>query len=100
MSIAELEDVQAWVGGHPDSDQVRTAWEAAEAYVAERTHVDEGPSPAALVQAVYLLTARYLARRNSPEGFVGLGDLGPARVPINDRDVERLIDPWRRFPVA
>lgn len=98
--ITDLEAVKAWLGAHPDPDQVRTAWEAAEAYVAQRTHVDDERVPGDLVQAVYLLTARYLARRNSPEGFVGLGDLGPARLPVSDRDVERLIDPWRRFPVA
>lgn len=97
--ITTLEAVVTWVGTKNNETLVKTAWEAAEAYIGERTEY-EGDPPAGLVQAVNLLTARYLARRNSPDGVVGMGDLGPARVPLIDRDVERLMDPWRAFPVA
>lgn len=88
--------------GNPNLEAglVGDAWLAAESYVGERTAPPDGYVPDDLVMAVNLLTARYLARRNSPDGMVGLGDLGPARVPYSDTDVERLLNPWRVFPVA
>ena len=53
------------------------------------------PAPDDLVQAVILRTARYMARANSPDGLVGMGDLGMVRVSSVDRDIERLEWPWR-----
>lgn len=82
------------------------AWAAAESYVEQRcTWPSDGagnfdPAPPALIQAVGLLTARYLARRNSADGLVGMGDLGAARVPGVDRDVDRLIFPFRKVAIA
>ena len=101
--ITDKAKVRASVGAEKVPDDVFTEkWEAAEGYVADRvtypTTNDAGeeiPPPAALVEAVVLLTARFIARRNSPDGFVGLGDLGVAQVPVSDRDVNRLIAPWR-----
>lgn len=55
---------------------------------------DQLPAPADLVQSVILRTARYMARGNSPDGLVGMGELGAARVATIDRDVERLEGPW------
>lgn len=54
------------------------------------------PVPEALVQAVVLRTARYLARRESPTGVLGVGDFGPVRIASVDRDIEELEAPWRR----
>lgn len=100
--VTTAEQVTAWLGSpNLDPNLITEAWLAAEAYVRERTLWDTtGTPPDSLVQAVDLLSARYLARRNSPDGIVGLGDLGPAQVPFSDIDVERLINPWRFFPVA
>ena len=53
------------------------------------------PVPADLVQAVILRTGRYMARANSPDGLVGMGDLGMMRVSSVDRDIERLEGAWR-----
>lgn len=105
MSISDRAKVRAWVDAPRISEDLfDAAWAAAERYVSERVTLPEGMpeggGPADLVQAVNLLTARYLARRNSPDGMVGMGELGPARVTIADRDVERLIDPWRSIAVA
>ena len=50
--------------------------------------------PDELVQAVVLLTARYLARANSVEGLVSMGDQA-AYLPSQDRDVASLIEPYR-----
>jgi hypothetical protein len=57
-----------------------------------------------LREAVFLRTQRLAARRNSPEGVVGLsgvgGDFVSARVPSYDADVAHLEGPWRTIPVA
>lgn len=46
--------------------------------------------------AVKLLTARLLARHNSPDGLAAGGsDLGPVRVTSVDRDVMALIAPYK-----
>lgn len=50
--------------------------------------------PPELSQAVVLLAARYLARANSVEGLVSMGDQA-AYLPKVDRDVESLIEPFR-----
>lgn len=102
LTITSLDAVKAWIGNPNLPDElVAEAWLAAERYVDERTDWDKTLTPPDdLVLAVDLLTARYLARRNSPDGMVGLGDLGPAQVMYTDADVERLLNPWRFFPVA
>lgn len=54
--------------------------------------------PGDLYEAVLLRTQRLAARRNSPEGVIGLsgtgGDFVGARVPTGDPDVLRLEGPW------
>lgn len=54
--------------------------------------------------AIFLRAQRYVARRNSPEGIVGLsgvgGDFVSARVPGFDSDVLALESPHRIIPVA
>lgn len=83
-------------------DEALEAIAAADAWVDARTRWPETQSdgvplepPSDLVQACRLLASRYLARRNSPDGFVGMGEMGPARITTVDRDVESLIAPWR-----
>jgi hypothetical protein len=50
--------------------------------------------------AAMLRTARYLARRNSPEGLVGFAEFGVAQVALSDRDVAQLESPYLRIVVA
>lgn len=69
--------------------------DAAEAYIGGRCRIPEGTPPPELVAAVRLLVARYLARENSPDGFVGMSEFGPARISTIDRDVQSLIAPYR-----
>lgn len=109
-SITTLPVVSAWVksnkaGGSLTEEQLATAYNAAEAFVGKRVRwwtadeidQEEGypPAPDDLVLAVCLQTMRLLARRNSPEGVIGVQDLGAAYVPGTDRDVERLMAPYR-----
>lgn len=109
-SITTEETVQDWLaaanlGGLPAAI-VTAAYQAAEAYVGKRCRwaippVDETavwvwpPAPDDLVLAVCMQTARLLARRQSVDGFVGMGEFGPARVTVTDRDVSALMDPYR-----
>jgi hypothetical protein len=51
--------------------------------------------PADLFEAALLRGARLYARRASPEGIIPLGDLGVARVPRFDVDIDALESPWR-----
>ena len=60
---------------------------------------DTEPTPQAyytedLRLAVYLRTARWLARRNSPEGLLGFAEFGPAQVPVSDADIRDLESPY------
>jgi hypothetical protein len=99
-----LESLGSGVAGIPADAKTR-AYQAAEAYVAGRCSwpavAADGTTvlaaPASLVLAVQLLTARYLERRNSPSGVVGMGDLGVVRVSGSDRDVDALMAPYRRL---
>jgi hypothetical protein len=56
--------------------------------------------PEDLRLAIYLRTARWLARRNSPEGLLGFADFGPAQVPVSDADIRDLESPYRIVTVA
>jgi hypothetical protein len=97
--ITVLDQIRPDFATH-DQTLVAESWAAADAWVAARIRFRPAQPgvdvPGDLVKAVSLLTARYLARRNSPDGFIGMGEFGPARVPINDRDVNSLIAPYRR----
>lgn len=50
-----------------------------------------------LVTATFLRVDRLRARRNSPDGVVGFGEFGPARVSPVDPDVAELESPYRTF---
>lgn len=58
-----------------------------------------------LREAVFLRAQRLVARRNSPEGIVGIaggggGDFSSVRVPPFDVDVNKLEAPHRRIAIA
>jgi hypothetical protein len=74
----------------------------AAAKVADEPEPAEGlpPIDAGVYQAALMRGARLYMRRASPEGIVGLGDLGAARVPSYDRDIDVLESPWIQIPVA
>lgn len=96
--ITEVEQVKSWVNGTRWPDEVfEQAWRGADGWVSKRVRpLAEGEdAPTELVQAVCLLTAHLLDRRNSPSGVLGLGDLGTVRVPGGDQDVKALIAPYR-----
>jgi hypothetical protein len=50
--------------------------------------------------AAQMRGARLYARRASPEGIIPLGDLGVARIPRLDGDIDALEAPWRDVVLA
>jgi hypothetical protein len=56
--------------------------------------------PADVYHAALMRGARLYWRRASPEGLVGLGELGAVRVPPFDRDIDALEAPWRCVVLA
>lgn len=109
----DLSQVKAWLGleATDTEDDAVLAVSLASALAAQAAVVaypldlfmEPGFTPD-LYEAVLLRTQRLAARRNSPEGIVGLtgtgGDFVGARVPGTDADVVALEAPYRKIPVA
>ena len=97
MQLVSNEQLAQWFPGENESD-LTLARDAAERYVGNvcRIPADLEQVPADLVQAVRLLVARWLARRNSPDGTLGMSEFGVGRISTVDRDVLQLIAPYRR----
>jgi hypothetical protein len=64
------------------------------------TWPDQTQCPEDVAQAVLLWTNRVLARRNSPDGVVGVADLGIANVARMDVDIQRMLSPWLAVVLA
>jgi hypothetical protein len=58
------------------------------------------PVPYGVHQAGLLLTNRLMSRRNSPDGVVGVSDMGTARILSYDADINVLLSPWTEMVVA
>lgn len=109
-----LPEVKAWLGLDPDdtTDDVVLSESLAAAIASQNAvclyPVDEDTDEAYysddLVEAIYLRTQRLAARRNSPEGVIGLAGVGGefvgARVPTGDPDILRLEGPHLNMVVA
>jgi hypothetical protein len=86
-------------------EAVAAAAEALElrAPVAFTTDPDTGtplPVPNMIHQAGLLLTNRLMARRNSPDGVVGVSDMGTATILSYDADITQLVSPWTEMVIA
>lgn len=108
-----LAELKAWLGlADTDTTDDVVLAESLDAAVAAQAAVcmypiddnDEGYVPDDLRNALMLRAQRLAARRNSPEGVVGLSGVGGefvgARLPAGDADVLRLEGPWLVIPVA
>jgi hypothetical protein len=113
MATPTIGDLKAWLGLAPeDVEDDLVLQESLDAALAAQAVVVAYPQDAFgdpdftsdLRTALFLRAQRYAARRNSPEGVVGLtgvgGDFVGARVPSYDVDVSHLEGPFRRIPVA
>jgi hypothetical protein len=65
-----------------------------EAIVARAPMLAASACPTDVLYACLLWTNRLLSRRNSPDGIVGVADLGVATIAKADRDVLQLLSPW------
>jgi hypothetical protein len=65
-----------------------------EATVARAPALATVDCPTDVLYATLLWTNRLLSRRNSPDGIVGVADLGVATIAKADRDVLQLLSPW------
>lgn len=80
----------------PEADQqlqwcltVSTAWVDDRVY--QYPDQQPGERHADVVEAIMILASRLFARRNSPEGVSGWGELGVVRVLAADPDIEALL---------
>jgi len=109
----DLSQVKAWLGlESSDTEDDVVLQESLDAALAQQAQVVVYPCDAFgdqamtndLVEAIFLRTQRLAARRNSPEGVVGLtgtgGDFVSARVPAYDSDVASLEAPHRSIAVS
>jgi hypothetical protein len=55
---------------------------------------DEGYVPPDVIEAGLLYVNRLMSRRNSPDGVVGVADLGTATILPRDADIQRLLGPY------
>lgn len=111
MATPDLVSLKAFLGVQDTQDDPALQ-EALDAALAAQAVVVRYPTDAFgapvftddLVLAVHLRAQRYIARRNSPEGVVGLSGLGGdfvgARVSSYDNDVFALEGPYRTIPVG
>lgn len=85
-----------------DGPRLQRVLDAAVAYVESVRGSTVGFTPAALaagrpapdadlVLGTLRLAARWHTRRRSPDGLVGMGELGSARVPVIDPDIQQLL---------
>lgn len=107
MDYPTVDDLKEWLGLEDTYDDAVLA-ESLDAAIAAQSRVVRYPSDPLvdddLRLALFLRAQRLAARRNSPEGVVGLtgtgGDFVGARVPSGDSDVLRLEGPYLKIPVA
>jgi hypothetical protein len=71
-----------------------------EAIVARASALLSAACPTDVQYATLLWTNRLLSRRNSPDGIVGVADLGVATISRQDRDVLQLLSPWLDAVIA
>jgi hypothetical protein len=70
------------------------------AFATDDTGTPLGPVPVSVHNAGLLLANRLLSRRNSPDGIVGVSDMGTARIASYDADISGLLGPWLDSVVA
>lgn len=83
-----------------DASAEAIALRATMGFVYEDDGTTPVPVPAMLVEGGYLLVNRLMSRRNSPDGMVGVADMGVARIASTDADISANLSPWTPAVVA
>lgn len=94
---ATLDEYKDWARIKDDADDVaidQALSAVLEAIVARAPSLAAAACPNDVLYASLLWTNRLLSRRNSPDGIVGVADLGVATIAKADRDVLQLLSPW------
>jgi hypothetical protein len=104
-SLEEVKDqLRITHADHLDDSLVEAARDAAVAYVENRTGRAWGDAesgvPPDLRLGTVMLAARLFKRRDSVDGTVGFADVGIIRLGARDSDIERLLVPYLKIPVA
>lgn len=94
-TLAELKtDLDFEVIDNRDDVPLQDCLDAAITFV-ERIHpqyfVEGATVPADIKLGTLRLAGRWFTRRRSPDGLVSMADLGAARIPSVDPDIERLL---------
>jgi hypothetical protein len=71
-----------------------------EAVIARCPILTLDPCPHDAYYAVLLWTNRVLNRRNSPDGIVGVADLGVATIKNFDKDIAQMLSPYVEPAIA
>ena len=96
--VPELADLKRRLGvkGAETDGQLQWCLDVATAWVNDRVYAEPDQIPGErhpeVVEAILLLASRYYARRNSPEGVSGWGELGVVFVAENDPDLAALLE--------
>jgi len=93
----DVDEYKEWarVGDNVDDVAIDQALSAVmEATVARCPLLAALACPNDVRYAVLLWTNRVLNRRNSPDGIVGVADLGVATIASTDKDVVQMLRPW------
>ena len=69
-------------------------------FTSDPTTGDPLPVPPPVYEAGLLLTNRLMARRNSPDGVVGVADMGAARIVSTDADIIGLLGEFTAVVIA
>lgn len=95
---ADLDLLRARLGVKGTEGDARLAHclDVASSWVEDRVYVEPdtsyGRRHPEVTEAILLMASRLNARRNSPEGVAGWGDLGVIRVLARDPDIEALLE--------
>ena len=95
---ADLDLLRARLGVRSDDNSAHLAHclDVATSWVEDRCYVEPdagyGRRHPEVTEAILLMASRLYARRNSPEGVAGWGDLGVIRVIARDPDIEALLE--------
>ena len=109
-----LEQYKGWarIGDTMDDDAIQANIDAVDAKFRQLLNVwrpvvsqlmyqpSPVPFPADVTEAGLLYVNRLLSRRNSPDGVVGVSDVGTATILPQDSDIKRLLGPYLNTVLA
>ncbi len=93
----DIDEYKQWsrVTDTVDDVAIDQALSAVKAAIVSRCPVlATAPCPFDVLYACLLWTNRLLVRRQSPEGIVGIADMGAVAIKASDKDIDQMLAPW------